>query len=158
MKTLKIIFLVFAVTASLTTCKKNNDNDPATSTQTWDLTFTSGTTVQVVEVVVTPFTNSGTFSETSDSQGLWVYDVDGSPCFRMDVGGNIVHDSPGDRWSFVNMGGSGCGFQMLATNSSGTANGNFPDADYISNGVVSFSVQSPMGTHTATATWTAVKK
>ncbi len=89
---------------------------------------------------------------------MWVYDVDGSPCFRMNVGGNIVHDSPGDRWSFVNMGGSGCGFQMMSTASSGTANGNFPEADYISNGEVTFSVQSPMGTHAASATWTAVRK
>ncbi len=142
----------------ITACKKNNNNDPDTSAQTWELTFKVGDTEQKVEVYVTPFTYSGTFGETSDSQGLWVYDIDGTTCFRMDVGGNIVHDSPGDRWSFVAMGGVGCGFQMLATNSSGTANGNFPEADYISNGVVSFMVQSPMGDHPATATWTAVKK
>lgn len=158
MKTLKIIFFVFTIVTVLTACKKKDNNDPATSAQTWELTFTAGTTVQVVEVYVTPFTYSGTFGETSDSQGLWVYDIDGSKCFRMNVGGSIVHDSPGDRWSFDSMGGTGCGFQMLATNSSGTANGNFPEADYISNGVVSFIVKSPMGSHVTEATWTGVKK
>lgn len=157
MKTIKIIFLVFAMVAVLTACKKNNNNDPATSAQTCELTFKVGTNVQVVEVYVTPFTYSGTFGETSDSLGFWVHDGC-LTCFRMNVGGNIVHDSPADSWSFDSMGGAGCGFQMLATNSSGTANGNFPDADYIGNEVVSFMVQSPQGSHVANATWTGVKK
>ena len=158
MKTLKftlVLALLFLVVSSCFEEEQNGEENP--SAQTWTLTFTAGTIVQVVKVTVTPFTNSGTFFETSDSQGLWIYDVDGTPCYRLNVGGNIVHDSPGDRWSFVAMSGGGCGMQTLGSNSSGTANGNFPDADYISNGVVTLTTQSPLGTVSGVVNWIGVR-
>lgn len=158
MKTIKFVLILLTIFAVVSACDKDEKQNEVTSPQTWDLTFTGGTIVQVVEVLVTPFTNSGTFSETSDSGGLWMYDASGTKCYTLNVGGNIVHDSPGDRWSFVAMSGAGCGMQTLGSNSSGTANGNFPDADYIGNGVVTLTTQSPIGTVTAVATWTGMKK
>ena len=157
MKTIKFILMLLTIIAVLPACNKEAQNDLNLEFQTWNLIFTSGTIIQVVEVTVSPFTNSGTFSETDDSLGLWMYDAAGVICYRLNVGGNIVHDSPGDRWSFVAMSGAGCGMQTLGSNSSGTANGNFPDANYIGNGVVTLTTQSPLGTVTAIATWTGSK-
>lgn len=129
--------------------------------QTWQLTFSDGGSashIQVVKVLVTAFTYSGTFSETSDSGGLWMYDVNGDKCFKLKVEGNIVSDSPGDRWSFVGMSGTGCGMKTTGSNSSGTANGNFPAATYIANGFLTLTTESPLGTFSGQVSWTAVKQ
>jgi hypothetical protein len=120
----------------------------ANSAQVWDLTNDAG---QVARVIVQPFTYSGTFSETSGSAGWWCLDTVGGHAFRFNIGGNIVHDSPGDRWDFVNLGGSGSGYSGLGT-ASGTANGNFPYATYVS-GTYSITYNSPLGTNTLTGNW-----
>jgi hypothetical protein len=153
MKVIKYFLMLLTIFAVTSACNKDDENPFDNNPQIWELTFTSGTIVQVVEVVVSPFTNSGTFGETDDSLGLWMFDAGGMMCYRLNVGGNIVHDSPGDRWSFVAMSGSGCGMQTLGGNSSGTANNNFPCADFIDDGVVTLTTQTPNGTVSAVATW-----
>ena len=144
-------------TCEMCVIEKGNPIANSPKTQTWELTFHDNMHPQTVKVTVKPFTNSGTFSETSDSPGVWMFDASGSKCFRLPVGGNIVHDSPGDRWSFVGMGGSGCGMQTLGSNSSGTANGNFPFATLINNGVVTLTTKAG-STFSVTVNWTGVKK
>jgi hypothetical protein len=154
----KLIF-IFIFLSLVSACNKAGELDP--SPQTWVITFQDGGSTphtQIVKVVVTPFINSGTFSETSDSQGLWMYDTNGNKCFKLPFVGNIVHDTPGDRWSFVAMTGQGCGMITLCTSSSGTANGNFPDANYIGNGVMVLETTSPLGKFSGTVHWTGIRQ
>lgn len=129
------------------------------SPQTWALTNNVG---QVATVVVSPFTNSGTFGETANSTGWWLDFPMQPPCsFRLTVGGNITKASPGDHWTFVTLGGSGCGHQALGTGE-GTANGNFPNANLVTNGTLLVNFQGPgvdagiIGP-TVPGTWTAVR-
>lgn len=122
--------------------------------QTWVLT--SG--AQVATVVVSPFTNSGTFGETADSDG-WSVGF-GNCSVRLTVGGNVAKASPGDHWTFVTLGGGGCDHSILGT-AEGTANGNFPDATQV-NGTLSLSYQGPCVSSgscnaTNTANWTGVR-
>ena len=132
---------------------------PGKTAQTWEITFPEPAAGinQIAKVQVTPFTASGTFSETSDSPGIWIRDASGDNCYRLPVGGNIVHDTPGDRWSFVAMSGGGCGMSTIGSNSSGTANGNFPNASRITNGVVTITTTTPIGTVSDVVYWTAVR-
>jgi hypothetical protein len=128
--------------------------------QVWELAFWDvGVTPhdQFVKVLVKGFVNSGTFSETTDSSGLWMYDGAGNKCYRLPVGGNIVKDSHGDRWSFVGMTGAGCGLQTTGSNSSAMTNANFPYATGITNGRVMLTTQSPFGTTSGQVTWVAMK-
>ncbi len=133
-------------------CEIFDPTDPATALQTWDLTNDAG---QVATVVVSPFTNSGTFGETGDSDGWWV-NIGGCDPIRLPVGGNIVHAGPGDRWSFVGLSGSGCGVQIMGTGE-GYANGAFPDATSIDNGTLSTVLQGPIPT-SGTGSWTARRR
>jgi hypothetical protein len=123
----------------------------ADSPQIWSLQNNAG---QVATVVVSPFTNSGTFTETDDSAG-WLVDVGGCE-FRLNVGGNITHTGQGDHWTFVSFGGSGCNAQALGT-AEGYANGDFPNADRVPDGTLSLTQQDPIGTMTRNGTWTAVR-
>lgn len=129
--------------------------------QTWELSAPDNVNgnpiVQVARVAVTPFTYSGEFSETSDSPGWWIYDSQGNQCYRLPVHGNIVHDSPGDHWSFVGMSGIGCGMSTMGSNPSSTANGNFPCSNYINDGVVTLTTTTPAGTFSGQVYWTATK-
>ena len=96
--------------------------------QTWTMTFQDpGGGGQQLEILVSEFTHSGTWSETSDSPGLWMTDPSGQCRYQLTVGGNVFHDSPGDRFSCVNLGGAGCGMQTLGSCEL-TANGNYPNA------------------------------
>ena len=121
------------------------------SPQTWTLLNSAG---QLATVVVSPFTNSGTFGEVSDSPG-WFVDVGGCE-FRLNVGGNITHTGQGDHWTFVGLTGSGCGAQVLGTGE-GFANGSFPDANQLQGGTLSLTQTDPLGTATRNGTWTAVR-
>ena len=122
------------------------------SPQTWTLSNNAG---QVATVVVSPFTNSGTFTETPNSAGWWV-NITPTCSIRLIVGGNITKASPGDHWTFVTFGGAGCGHQSLGT-AEGTANGKFPDSDQVLNGTLRISTEGPGGDVTGTGTWTAVR-
>ena len=130
---------------------ENSNVFPQVSAQVWDLTNDDG---QTASVIVQPFTNSGTFSETSNSAGWWMLDNVGNHAFRFNVGGNIVHDSGGDRWDFVNFGGSGSGYQSIGT-ATGTANGNFPYATSVS-GTYTLTTTSGYGTASGSGTWSGV--
>ena len=149
MKTIKYILILLILFGVVSACNKDDENPFTYLPQIWDLTFNYDQpgNSQTVEVMVTPFTNSGTFGETDDSQGLWVYDAAGAICYRLPVGGNIVHDSPGDRWSFVGMSGSStsCGMQTLGGNTSGMADDKFPCAIFIE-GEVTLTHQFSNGT------------
>ena len=122
------------------------------SPQTWTLLNSAG---QVATVVVSPFTNSGTFGETSNSTGWWV-NITQDCSIRLTVGGNITKASSGDHWTFVSLGGAGCGHQSLGT-AEGTASGHFPEANQVLNGTLSISTEGPGGNATGTGTWTAVR-
>jgi Flp pilus assembly protein TadD len=124
------------------------NNTPA-SAQVWELTESERD--QVVRVIVSPFTYSGTFDETSDSPGWWIFDTVGNPMYKLPVGGNIFHSSQGDDWEFVNFGNAGGGYQTMGRGE-GRAIGNFPDAKYVS-GTITFTTQSPLGTVTGTVKW-----
>ena len=129
--------------------------------QIWELRFLDGGETphfQVIQVQITSFTNSGTFSELPTSPGLWMFDSSGANCYRLHVEGNIVRDSPGDRWSFAGMAGSGCGMQTFGTNSSGTANANFPYATGLTNGLLTLTTQSAsFGTASGEVRWWGIK-
>jgi hypothetical protein len=127
----------------------NSNNGGVVTAQVWHLTNDMG---QTATVMVQPFTNSGSFTETSSSTGWWVLDGQGNPVCRLKVGGNIFHEGGGDRWVFVNYGGQGGGYQVLGT-AEGVANGNFPYATRVS-GTCSGTVHSPMGTVSGQDTWT----
>ena len=160
------LFIAVVSAATLAACSMGTATNPASapqpSAQIWELyapTVVNGVTfTQVARVTLSPFTYSGAFSETPDSPGWWIHDNEGRPCYRLSVGGNVVTDSAGDRWSFVGMTGSGCRMQSLGSNSSGTANGNFPAANYIGNGVATITTQGPLGTVSAVLTWTGERQ
>lgn len=124
-------------------------NQTTAGAQVWELT--EAERHQVARVIVSPYTYSGTFSETSDSPGWWIFDTVGNPLYKLPVGGNIVHSSQGDIWQFVNFGNAGGGYQTLGRGE-GTANGNFPNANAVS-GTITFTTQSRLGTVTGTVKW-----
>jgi hypothetical protein len=118
--------------------------------QKWQLTFQDSGSAphpQTIPVIVTPITYSSTWGEAGGSPGLWMYAPDGC-YYQIRVGGNSFHDSPGDRFECVNLGGAGCGMQTVGTCTL-TANGNFPDATAMS-GTYTLTTTSPLGTFTAT--------
>lgn len=128
--------------------------------QSWLLTNDYG---DVAKVLVQPFTYSGTFSETSDSTGWWLYDSGGNAVARIPMNGTIVHDNPYDRWSFtVTASGGG---MTLTGQGEGTANGTmFPSLEGGStaatgvNGTLTGTVTSPMGDQPVSGVWTGVKQ
>jgi hypothetical protein len=132
--------------------QNNGGNNGVVSAQVWELTNDMG---QTATVIVQPFSYSGTFTETSNSDGWWVLDAQGNEVCRLNLGGNIFHDSGGDRWEFVNYGGQGGGYQVLGT-AEGTANGNFPYATSVS-GTCQATINSPMGSTSGQDTWTGVR-
>jgi len=141
--------------AGLTTCVKVSQDAAGTTapaaTQVWELTFEDSGSAphpQTIIVSVPPFTTSGTWGENSQSPGLWLYGPDGICKYQIRVGGNIVHDAGGDRWSTVNLGGAGCGMQTLGTCQL-TSNGQFPQATTVS-GTCTLTTESPLGSVTLT--------
>ncbi len=133
---------------SSTNVSSTFDSDSgASGPQTWELTNDVG---EVATVVVTPFVNSGTFSETTDSAG-WFVTIPGVQPIPLPISGSIVHDSQ-DRWSFTltKMQGS----ISILLQAEGTSNGNFPNANSVT-GTISGTIKTPMdsGLHVA-GRWT----
>ncbi len=117
------------------------------SAQVWYLTNDAG---QVATVIVTPFTNSGTFSESSSSAGWWM-NIPGVNPMRLPLSGTVAHSSGGDLWSFTITVAQGS--VSTQTHSDGTANGNFPYATHVS-GTVSGTVTTPMdGAKSVSGNW-----
>jgi hypothetical protein len=122
------------------------------SGQVWDLYNDRGDRARVL---VRPFTNSGTFTETGDSPHWWLYDPSGNKVARVPVEGTIVHDSPYDRWSFQTM-VSGGGISLTGRGE-GTANGNYPGANRV-DGRLTGTATSPLGAQQVSGTWYGVRR
>ena len=116
------------------------------SPQVWELRSSDG---QIATVAITPFVNSGTFSETSDRAG-WFVNIPGANPIRLPVSGSIVHDSTGDRWEFTQSVAQGG--VLIQYRDTGTANGQFPSATQVT-GTVQGTITTPMGSQTVSGTW-----
>ena len=122
----------------------NGGNTNASTGQIWMLRFEDTLHPQTIKVYVSPYTNSGTWGQTGDSPLLWMYDASGNKCFNLLVGGNVVHDSPNDRFSCVNLGGAGCGMQTIGT-CSFSMNGHFPNGTTVVNGTYTLTTTNAAG-------------
>lgn len=126
-----------------------------TSPQVWLLTnVQSG---DVATVVVQPFTNSGTFEETSSSDGWWMP----LPCAtgreRIPVRVTITRTTSGARWTFDSINFS-CGSWTVTGNSDGNSSSNIPTATSVS-GYIQLNQHDGNGTtYRGGNTWTGVKK
>lgn len=141
-----------------TSSGSNTSSTSASSTpnQTWLLDFGADPHVagrrEQAKVLVTGFTYSGTFSETSDSPGVYVYNGDGSCRYKISIGGSVSHNGTYDNWTFSGVTGSGCGYNTVG-NGGGTANGAYPAAGSVS-GTLTLNTQSPLGTTSNSGNWT----
>jgi len=129
---------------TVTGTTSNGNNLP---TQGWTLTNDAG---QVAYVTVAPFTNSGTFTEASNSPGWWLLDSSGNPVARIPVNGTISHSGQYDTWDFtVTVQGGG---MEVTGQGTGTANGNYPNATEVQ-GTLTGTATSPLGTEPTSDTW-----
>lgn len=145
------IFTILGRSHGHTTPVTGPTPSPNTPSQIWELTEEDKG--QVARVAIKPFTYSGDFIETGDdSPGWWILGTQGESVIHLQVDGNIVHDSPNDRWSFVTMGGVGGGYDTKASGG-GTSVGNYPDAKSAS-GTITLTTTSPLGTVSGTVKWT----
>ncbi len=159
-----VLFLIMSTGCQLPNIGGSNGGTPTASqaAQSWLLDFGPGppnctANRQMARVVVSPFTNSGTFTETSDSPGVYVYNSTCDCHYRLTIGGNVVHDSPYDRWDFVGLAGAGCRMQAAGTGT-GTANGNFPTANSV-HGQINVTTQNPaLPAVSASATFTGSRQ
>lgn len=113
--------------------------------QKWELINDAN---QVATVVVTPFTNSGTFAETSGSAGWWINY--GSFQVRIPVSGTISHTSQGDHWYFTITVTSGS--VSLLGQGEGYSDGNYPNA-VTAQGTTRGTLRDPGGTQAVTGSW-----
>jgi len=148
----KIQFLFLLPILIFNSCKKD-DNNPLGSNDTaqiWHMVNDAG---EIAEVVITPFTYSGTFSETDNSQH-WYMSYPGGR-MRIPVSGTISHTSQGDHWYFTITIQNG-GVSLLGTGE-GYSNGNFPDALTASGTVRGVATAPSMGSQNVNGSWTASK-
>jgi hypothetical protein len=117
------------------------------SSQEWVLVNEMGDTATVT---VPAGTNGSTFTETSDSDGWYVY-IPGVNDIRITVGGNIS----GANWRFVGMTGGGGNVNVIG-NGTGTADTAFPNSSSVA-GTVTINTQSPMGSTSGTGTWNGTR-
>jgi hypothetical protein len=115
--------------------------------QEWTLVNQMGDTATVT---VPAGTNGSTFTETSDSNGWYVY-IPGMNPIRLSVGGNIN----GDEWSFAGMTGSGPQVNCIG-NGGGSADASFPNSTEVS-GTVTINTQSPLGSTSGTGYWNGAR-
>jgi hypothetical protein len=113
------------------------------SSQEWVLVNQMGDTVTVT---VPAGTLTSTFTETSNSNGWYVY-IPGMNPIRITVGGSIS----GANWRFVGMTGSGPQVNVIG-NGTGTSDVAFPDGNSVS-GTVTINTQSPQGATSGTGSW-----
>lgn len=99
-------------------------------------------------VVVTPFTNSGTFSETSDSPGWWSQWPGGQ--MRIPLSGTVSHTGGNDRWSFTITVQNGS--VSLLGGGEGWMDGKYPTA-VTAFGHVEGTLRTPGGTQNVTGSW-----
>ena len=162
MRTLRFIersTLVLALPVVVGSCSAGSlvdSHGTDSSNQTWVLDFGPDPVVagreETAKVIVSSFTNSGTFSETADSPGVYIYDPTGACHYRLTIGGTVSHAGQNDNWTFVGITGAGCGMQTLGSGG-GTANGAFPAATAVG-GTLTVTTQSPLGTSHLSGNWT----
>jgi len=117
------------------------------TSQEWILVNQSGDTVTVT---VPSGTYGSTFTETTDSNGWYVY-IPGLNPIRLTVGGNIS----GTEWSFVGLTGSGPQVNCIG-NGTGTADASFPNSSTVS-GSVTINTQGPEGATSGTGSWNGTR-
>ncbi len=111
--------------------------------QEWVLVNQMGDTATVK---VPAGTLTSTFTETSNSNGWYVY-ISGMDPIRITVGGSIS----GANWRFVSMTGSGPQVNVIG-NGTGNADAAFPNSNSVT-GTVTINTQSPQGATSGTGTW-----
>ncbi len=117
------------------------------TSQEWVLVNQSGDTVTVA---VPSGTYGSTFTETTDSNGWYVY-IPGLNSIRLTVGGNIN----GTEWRFVGLTGSGSQVNCIGSGT-GTADASFPNSSSVS-GTVTINTQSPLGATSGTGSWSGTR-
>lgn len=117
------------------------------SSQEWVLVNEMGDTATVT---VPAGTYGSTLTETSDSNGWYVY-IPGMNPIRITVGGNIS----GTEWRFVGTTGSGPQVNVIG-NGIGTADTAFPNSSSFS-GTVTINTQSPLGATSGPGTWSGFR-
>ncbi len=113
------------------------------TSQEWVLVNPMG---DIATVSVPAGTLTSTFTETSNSNGWYVY-ISGMDPIRITVGGSIS----GANWRFSGMTGSGPQVNVIG-NGTGTSDVAFPDGNSVS-GTVTINTQSPLGATSGTASW-----
>lgn len=117
------------------------------TSQEWVLVNQAGDTVTVTAPAGTCTT---TFTETTDSNGWYVY-IPGMDPIRLTVGGNIS----GAEWRFVGLTGSGPQVNVIG-DGTGTADSSFPGSNSVS-GTVTINTQSPLGATSGTGSWSGTR-
>jgi len=111
--------------------------------QEWVLVNQMGDTATVT---VPAGTYTSTFTETSNSNGWYVY-ISGMDPIRLTIGGSIS----GTNWRFVGLTGSGPQVNVIGSGT-GTSDAAFPDSNSVS-GTVTINTQSPLGATSGTGSW-----
>lgn len=111
--------------------------------QEWVLVNQMGDTATVT---VPAGTYTSTFTETSNSNGWYVY-ISGMNPIRLTIGGSIS----GTNWRFVGLTGSGPQVNVIGSGT-GTSDAAFPDSNSVS-GTVTINTQSPLGATSGTDSW-----
>lgn len=166
MKRYAVSLPVIALLLALVSCMNsglsstgNSSSSSSAASQVWTLDFGpaySGGPEEIAYVAIPPFTNSGAFSETSSSPGVYMYNNDRSCSYRLTIGGNVFHNGANDTWQFVGMAGAGCGMQTMGSGG-GNAMGASPNATSVK-GTVTLTTQSSLPTNTGTFTWTGIRQ
>ncbi len=113
------------------------------TSQEWVLVNQMGDTATVT---VPAGTYTSTFTETSNSNGWYVY-ISGMDPIRLTIGGSIS----GTNWRFVGLTGSGPQVNVIGSGT-GTSDAAFPDSNSVS-GTVTINTQSPLGATSGTGSW-----
>jgi hypothetical protein len=117
------------------------------SSQEWVLVNQAGDSVTVTAPAGSC---TSTFTETTDSNGWYVY-IPGLDPIRLTVGGSIS----GSNWTFAGMTGSGLQVNVIG-NGTGTADSAFPSSNSVS-GTVTINTQSPLGATSGTGSWSGTR-
>lgn len=139
----KKLVLVFLFALLLVMAGLFESCDLFKTSQEWVLVNQMG---DAATVTVPAGTYGSTFTETTDSNGWYVY-IPGMNPIRLTVGGNIS----GAEWRFVGLTGSGPQVNVIG-NGTGTADAAFPNSSAVS-GTVTINTQSPLGATSGTGTW-----
>lgn len=109
----------------------NGNGENGLQTQCWTLINAAG---DVAYVVVKPFTYSGTFIESANSPGWWLYDGEGKAVARVPVSGSISHAGQYDTWDFT-ITVQGGGMQITGQGTGRTTDGVYPNARNVSGSI-----------------------